>query len=219
MLTPEEIEGLNLPRSVMGGFKPEKVNDHLRRIAWDVRRLLHEHAEAETELGRLRITLARSKRREELEAVVFDSVQRLVRDIREAAIEEAELVVKKANEHASRVRHAVEREHAVRTHELEELKNAGGKLRAELRTFITSLLEVIEPEDLGADTHRLLVMADLDRVVHATRAAKPPRWDKAPGHAPTPEIVADSGPPPGGTDMHVVSLTGELPADGAERVA
>ena len=173
MLTPEEIEGSNLPRAFVGGYKADKVTEHLRRIAWDLRRLLHERGVAETELGRLRRDVAQSQRRGELEAAVLDSAHRAAKEIRAAAREESELLLKKAREHAERLRHDVEREHAARTREIESLRTMSGTLRTELRTFLKSLLEVVEPFDPSANAERRLVMADLERVVRATRASKP----------------------------------------------
>ena len=148
MLTPEEIEGLELPRTFVGGYKPEKVTEHLRRVAWDIRRLLHERDVADAELTRLRRELARSERREELEAAALGSAQRAAREIREASRQEAEVVLKKASEYATRLVRDVNREHAERTRELAELRAVNSKLRTQLRAFLKSLVEVVEAGDL-----------------------------------------------------------------------
>ena len=205
-MTPEEIEGYVPPRSLWGGYRPDKVVEHMRRVAWDVRRMVHDHGVAQAEIDRLRRDLARFERREELDAALIRSAQTAAREMRDAAQQEAELVLKKANEHAERIRAEVAREYAHRTQELEGVKNANLKLRGELRGFVKALLELLEPP---AGAERRLVMADLERVVRSTRIGQ----DDA--RAQPAEEVADA-PPPAPDDEPRAS--GHVP-EGTERVA
>lgn len=216
MINPEEIEGVGLPRTVFGGYKADKVREHLRGLAWDVLTLLHErgiakseHERLEHELDRLRRELVRSERRGELESAVLESAQNAAREIRDTARREAELILKKATEHATRLRREVEQGHEARLAEVEGLKNGSVKLRAELRGFIRELLTLVEPGELDANIHRHQMMSDLERVVQAQRTARPsptatigphsdrnsvPSTGHAGGEVAEGEVAADSEP-------------------------
>jgi cell division initiation protein len=195
VLSPEQIEGVDLPRTRFGGYKADNVREHLRTVAWEVRRLLHEQGQAKAEqerlqheIERLRRELARSERRGELEAVILESAQSAARDIRESARQDADLTLKKASEHAARLRHEVEREYTARLAEVEGLKTGSVKLRAELRRFIRSLLTLVEPGDLEANMQRHEMMSDLERVVQAQRAATPSLGEPTGPHAISDEV-------------------------------
>jgi cell division initiation protein len=199
VISPEEIEGADLPRTIFGGYKADKVTEHLRTVAWDVRRLLHErrqakseHERLEHERDRLRHELVRSERRGELEAAVLESAQNTAREIRDTARREAELVLKKATEHAARLRREVEQEHAARLAEVEGLKEGSAKLRAELRRFIRTLLNLVEPGDLDANMKRHEMMSDLERVVQAQRTAQTGPSETAEPHS-DPDAVPSAG--------------------------
>lgn len=171
MLTPEDIEGVEFPRAVAGGYKMHAVTEHLRKVAWDVRRLLHERAAMEEDVSRVRGELARSERREELESAVLGSAQDAAREMRETARREAELILKKAREHAIELRTAAEREYAARTNELRQIEELSRLVRTELRVRLKSVLEALgEPAGQVDDQEQRPVMADLERAVQAARA-------------------------------------------------
>jgi cell division initiation protein len=242
VISPEEIEGVDLPRTVFGGYKADRVREHLRIVAWDVGKSLHERGQAkseherlEHELDRLRHELVRSERRGELESVVLESAQNAAREIRETARREAELVLKKATGHAAGLRREVEQEHAARLAEVEGLQEGSAKLRAELRRFIRTLLNLVEPGDLDANMKRHEMMSDLERMVQAQRTAKTGSSEttgphSAPDAAPSAghagegdverDVTADSGRPHLTSEAQVVlPFAGTDTNDESERVA
>jgi cell division septum initiation protein DivIVA len=209
VLSPEEIEGVALRRVAVGGYKADQVTGHLRSAAWTVRELLHEREEAKSECERLeqeleglRRELARIRRRDELGAAFVESAQNTGKEIKAAARQEAELILKKASEHADRLRREVEQEHAARLADVENLKTGSAKLRAELRRFIKTLLQLIEPGPLDVNLQRHELMTDLERVVQAQRGARaipgdppapPPFPEAAESAAETPAPASDLG--------------------------
>lgn len=172
VLTPEDIEGVDLPRAATGGYKTHAVTALLRQVAWDFRRLLHERAAMQEDVTRVRGALARSERREELESALLGSAQSAAREIRETARREAELILKKAREHATELQMTAEREYAARTNELRQIEELSRLVRTELRVQLKSVLEALgEPAGRGDDEQQRPVMADLQRAVQAARAA------------------------------------------------
>ena len=215
MLSPDEIEKGKLPRATVRGYKPDAVREHLRRVAWDYRQLLHDHKLAKAELERVQRELQRNERREELESGVLDSAQQAAKEIRETGRREAELIVKKAREHADALRAGADRHHAARARDVEKLQQTGTKLRQDLRSMITSILSVLEPAgSVGAE--RRPVMEDLQRVVESTRAAPKPTWGERLSATYSGAEIRD--PADGNGEASAVAVPDEG-STGAERVA
>ena len=57
-LSPDEIESANLPRARLGGYKARPTAALLRRVSWDYRQMLHQHAAIVEEARQLRVRVA-----------------------------------------------------------------------------------------------------------------------------------------------------------------
>ena len=144
MLTPEAIETVELERVKLGGYDRDRTDELLRRIAWDFRRLLQERSVLEEEVRRLERELAKIERREVLQASMLRPTRTLARELREAARQEAALIVKKARERAAAIEADAERKSAGRLAELQRFEKLTGMVRMELRAFLTSVLEAVD---------------------------------------------------------------------------
>jgi cell division septum initiation protein DivIVA len=144
----EQDINVDLPRALVGGIKRDAVEDLLRQIARDYRRL-------EAENARLWQTLEgfehrpkeprQGERSEDMSAIVLSLAQRAARELRESTRDECELMLKKARVQADRI----ERELDTSVAELEEIEALRSELCDQLRSSLDSLLRTLVAENDG----------------------------------------------------------------------
>ena len=172
LLTPEEIETVDLPRAMVGGYDRRSTDDVLRRIAWDMRALIQERLLLEEEMQRLKSELSRSER----ESAAVIATQAEAQEMQETARRDSELMLRNAREQAERIVTAAERETAERVEALRRVEKVHGLVRVELRTLLTTLLEALSaPSDSVRESLRdPKLTEDLQRITRAAVAASAP---------------------------------------------
>jgi cell division septum initiation protein DivIVA len=163
LLTPEDIEAVDLRRARIGGYDRRSTDELLRHVVADLRALLDERGLLEDEVLRLKETI-RQRELTEHERVI---------EMKEAAKRECELILRKARRQADKIRNASAKETIVRVDALKRVEVAQGLVRAELRTLLGAMLEMLSaPSEAARESlknHRL--MEDLDRITNAAAEA------------------------------------------------
>ena len=139
---------MDLPRALVGGIKRDAVEDLLRQIARDYRRLEAENARLWQTLEGLEHRPKESpqdERSEDMSAIVLSLAQRAARELRESTREECELMLKKARVQADRI----ERELDTSVAELEEIHALRSELCDQLRSSLHALLRTFVAENDG----------------------------------------------------------------------
>jgi cell division septum initiation protein DivIVA len=105
-MDPAEITASGLPRSAVGGYKPGPTNELLRRVGWDYRQLIYEHATLSSAVDEFTHRIA------ELEAQL-EQLQQAPDDLPPADLEataEAEQILADAQRAAEELRRTTEAE-------------------------------------------------------------------------------------------------------------
>jgi cell division septum initiation protein DivIVA len=148
-LDPEQIGTNGLPRDALGGYKAGAVEELLKRVAWDYRKLLEERkslAEAVDRLERrvqelepmletLADELERRRNPEDLSRLLLAAAQRAAHDLRSSTRSDGEAALKKARARAQ----SIEAEAQRRLDTATEL----GKLAAQVRERLQAALDTI----------------------------------------------------------------------------
>jgi cell division septum initiation protein DivIVA len=149
----EQDINVGLPRALVGGVKRDAVEDLLRQIARDYRRLEQENARLwetlegfeprpkEPVQGAESVTAP-----EDISVIMLSLAQRAARELRESTREECELMLKKARAQADRIERELDRSAA----ELEEIQ----VLRSELCDQLRSTLEALLADIRGRERER-----------------------------------------------------------------
>lgn len=132
LLTPEDIENVELPRATIGGYNREAIDDLLRRILMDVRARVDERDSLEAEVRRLEEALS-----------VSELMERERVDAQEATRRECELLLKEARRQADEILNAAENETAARVEALERVERVHSLVRADLRKLLGAMLEEV----------------------------------------------------------------------------
>jgi hypothetical protein len=158
-----DIEFERLPRTLVGGLKPEAVHELLRRLEWDYAQLQyelkrHEKTEDAEPSQSAPVAMPHPRREaprqtpEELALMLLDAAARTARELRESTRHECELMLRKTRSRAGRLERELERTIAARNLELAELEATVRDLRAQM----ISALEVLGPAaDESGALHQL----------------------------------------------------------------
>ena len=162
-VTPEEIEAVDLRRARIGGYDRRSTDELLRQIAVEVRALLEERGLLEAEVRRLKETLIQRELTESGRVI----------EMQEAAKRECDLFLKKARRQAYKIRDRSAKETAGRVEALKRVEVAHGLVRAELRTLLGAMLEMLNvPSGVVRESlkNRRLI-EDLHRITSAAAEA------------------------------------------------
>jgi cell division septum initiation protein DivIVA len=155
-LDPEQIGTNGLPRDAFGGFKSGAVEELLKRVAWDYRKLLEERKnlaeavdllerrvqELEPKLETLSNELEKRRNPEELSRLLLAAAQRAAHDLRASAQIDGEAALKKARTRAQ----SIEAEAQRRLDSATELGRLAAQVRQRLQTALDTILAVAPAE-------------------------------------------------------------------------
>ena len=161
-----------------------------------MRALADERGLLENEVRRLNEALAQSELRQ----------SERVRGIEEAAKRKSDLILDEARTQADKIRSTAEKETVARVEALKRVEQVQGLVRAELRTLLGAMLEVLNaPSDVARESLKnRQLMEDLHSI---TRAAIEASGVAAPDSSAEPEVDIDD------------AVRGELPAPAASQLA
>jgi cell division septum initiation protein DivIVA len=159
LLTPEDIEHVELPRARIGGYNREATHDLLGRLLMDMRAVVNERDVLEAEVTQLKEALT-----------VRERLQTERVEAEEATRRECELVLKKARAQAQRILSAAEKETAARVEALTRVERVHSLVRVELRKVLGAMLEEVStPSTVVRDALKDRQLAD--DLQHITRKA------------------------------------------------
>jgi len=142
-LTPQEIISQTFSMKFKG-FNPDEVQGFLQQIAETLENEIQEKEELKSGMERLRESLAKLEKKEELLRDTLIAAQKFSSEIKANSHKEAELITKDAEIKSEEiVKHAVIRQMAIR----EEIKNLQFKrkeIESDIIHLLNSLKELIE---------------------------------------------------------------------------
>jgi cell division septum initiation protein DivIVA len=154
-MQPEDLTISGLPRSTLpGGIKPDAVADLLRRAAWDYREALAQATrlaetvgeqgrrieELEAQVASPEANVTALKAPDEVARTLLASAHRIVRERREEARRESELVLKKAERRAEKIEVDARRRVEGGLSELEQLEAFRSEVSARLRSTLEAIV-------------------------------------------------------------------------------
>jgi cell division initiation protein len=142
-LTPQEILSQTFSTKIKG-FNPEEVKSFLQQIAETLESEIQEKEDLKGSMERLRESLAKLEKKEELLRDTLIAAQKFSSEIKANSHKEAELITKDAEIKSEEIiKHAVIRQMAIR----EEIKNLQFKrkeIESDIIHLLNSLKELIE---------------------------------------------------------------------------
>jgi len=142
-LTPQEILSQTFSSRIKG-FDPDEVKNFLQQIVETLESEIQEKEELKSGMERLRESLAKLEKKEELLRDTLIAAQKFSSEIKANSHKEAELITKDAEIKSEEiVKHAVLRQMAIR----EEIKNLQFKrkeIESDIIHLLNSLKELIE---------------------------------------------------------------------------
>jgi DNA repair ATPase RecN len=159
-LQPEEITLDALPRVRRDGVDPAAAEDLLRRAAWElmealsantklaatVEDLRQERQELDARVAELEAAATRRKDPDDLVRSLLASTQRTVREQRETARREAELLLKKTRARAADIESEMKNRAAAAVEEATKLEAVRAELTGELRAALEAVLALCDGE-------------------------------------------------------------------------
>jgi cell division septum initiation protein DivIVA len=153
-MRPEELSLAGLPRTPLGGVRADATDELLRRAAWDYREVLAENErlaqtveelsrrveELEAKVSSPERTSPAVKDPDELARALLASVRQAVREQREAARAESELILRKARHRALDIERDGHRRASAARRELATLEQLSDALSVTLRKAVESVL-------------------------------------------------------------------------------
>jgi cell division septum initiation protein DivIVA len=172
-IRPEDLNLSALPRSSLGHLKADAVGDLLQRAAWDyrearalnqrlaaqVRELTQRVEELTAQVDLLEGAAARRKDPDELTRTLLASAQRASREERESARRDAELILKKAAQHAEQIEEDSVRRAEARMSELARVEALREEVVARLRATLEAIAH--HPDD-GTNSGNGAVVAPVE---------------------------------------------------------
>ena len=151
---PDDLDRVKPPRAYMGGYNVEATDDLLRRASWQLRQILHAHAELaaeskrcaqellelEAEAADLRAKLEEHEQRQDLIGTTLTAAQRTARAARAETRSECELMIAKARKRAKKVVASVDKERARLNREVRVLEELRDGAREEVRAVLSAAL-------------------------------------------------------------------------------
>lgn len=174
LLTPEDLEDIDLPRARIGGYNRAAIDDLLGRILIDMRTRVGERDLLEAEVRRLKEAAAES-----------ELLQKDRLEMHEATKRECDHMLKEARRQADEIRNAAENETAARVEALKRIERVHSLVRVELRKLLGAMLEELStPSKVVREALKDRQLAeDLEhitrRAIEAGAAATPERSGEA----------------------------------------
>lgn len=174
LLTPEDLENIDLPRARIGGYNRAATDDLLGHILIDMRTRVDERDFLEAEVLRLKEAVTES-----------ELLQRDRLEMHEATKRECDLMLKEARRQADEIRIAAENETAARVEALKRIERVHSLVRVELRKLLGAMLEELStPSKVVREALKDRQLAeDLEhitrRAIEAGAAATPERSGEA----------------------------------------
>ena len=154
MLTPLDIHNQEFRRVRFKGYSEDEVDDFLDRVVADFESLLKENEQFKAELEEVR---ARVEQYRQLENTLHSALivaQETAEEVKQSARKEAQLIIREAEEEASRRIKASEQ----RLRELEErfgqMQREAQAFRAQIRSQLESHLELLRDSSTAFPTRR-----------------------------------------------------------------
>ena len=142
-LTPQEILSQTFSNRIKG-FDPDEVKNFLQQIAETLESEIQEKEELKSGMEKLRESLAKLEKKEELLRDTLIAAQKFSSEIKANSHKEAELITRDAEMKSEEIiKHAAQRQMAIR----EEIKNLQFKRReieSDIIHLLNSLKELIE---------------------------------------------------------------------------
>src|SRR5581483_9047672 len=152
-MTPEEISGAKLPRSLFGGLNRKAVQEFLKRVAWEYAEATHrakEHeetpnpmtqrvAELEAQVRSLQTELDSRKDPTEIAQTLLGVARQSSQQLRENARKEAEAMLRKARSRAQEIEEEAVRRAQTSSEDLERLIALRRRVRDEVQAALETL--------------------------------------------------------------------------------
>jgi cell division initiation protein len=131
------------------GLDADEVRAFLETLVGDFDQVVRENAELRREAERLARELATYQGREQMIQDTLTTAQGVVKQLKQTALKEAEVLVSEAEVRAEKVLKEAETRRAELTSEISDLKQIRERVAIELRNVLTGYLRFIEPVDHG----------------------------------------------------------------------
>lgn len=143
MLTPPEILRQRFRRALLG-YSRHEVHEFLRMVSETVQHLLEENRTLQEERERLleRLHFYEGMERQLRDALII--AERAAEEFKEAARQEAELILAQARQEAERIKDEAKKQVWERFSEVERLQQTRQRMMVELRHLLQTYLEMLE---------------------------------------------------------------------------
>ena len=131
------------------GLDPDEVRAFLETLVADFDQVVRENAELRREAERLSREIATYHSREQMIQDTLTTAQGVVKQLKQTALKEAEVLVSEAEVRAEKVLKEAETRRADLTSEISDLKQIRERVAIELRNVLMGYLRFVEPVEHG----------------------------------------------------------------------
>ncbi len=151
VLTPSEIYAQRFPKSIVGGYSPETVDEFLHRVADTVELLIGHIKELKDKVDEQTKLIETYRREESVLHSALNSVQKLNEDILESAQRQAESIITEAQTRAQQIPLRLEQEIQqlihLRDRFYQEIKTSLFSFQSMLSEFEATQMKNLSPEN------------------------------------------------------------------------
>lgn len=151
VLTPSEIYAQRFPKSIVGGYSPETVDEFLHRVADTVELLIEHIKELKDKVDEQTKLIETYRREESVLHSALNSVQKLNEDILESAQRQAESIITEAQTRAQQIPLRLEQEIQqlihLRDRFYQEIKTSLFSFQSMLSEFEATQMKNLSPEN------------------------------------------------------------------------
>ena len=144
MLTPLDIENKKFQRKMMNGYNVDEVDDFLDEITVDYEKLYKENTELRAEIERSKSDIDKYKTIEQTLQNTLVMAQKTADEIKDAAQEEADNIIKNARSKMQDSVDELDKESETRKREYAETKKQFDIYRAKMEALLISQLELLK---------------------------------------------------------------------------
>ena len=150
MLTPLDIENKRFSKKI-NGYSVEEVDDFLDQLTLEYEKLYKENAEYKAEVEQSKKDLEHYKNVEQTLQNTLVMAQTAAEDVKKAAQQQAEQMIRDAQSEARRSVDDLNRQQFENTKKTEELKKQYEVYKAKMQALLISQLEILEDDNKNSD--------------------------------------------------------------------
>ena len=146
MITPLDIENKKFAKQRLSGYSVEEVDDFLDEITADYERMYKENNELKAKMEELKDKMEHYENIETTLNNTLVMAQKTADEVRNVAKQQADQIVKSAQEEANHSLTDIENKILLRGKELEDLKKQFDVYKAKMESLLISQLELLKEQ-------------------------------------------------------------------------